>query len=136
MQMVVSCERPLDLFNTSGRIAQNVEKKPELAKSLKIGSYKEGQVMLGNQAAVLKSAPHPAAGQLFIEFMLGKEGTDILVEHEGLYSFMKGYKAPPKIAPLLLDLDKVKLVGMKEWTGAEAQKEFKTVHDEWSKVFQ
>lgn len=136
MQMVVSCERPLDMFNTSGRIAQNVAKKPELAKALKIGAYKEGQVMLGNQAAVMKGAPHPNAGQLFVEFMLTKEGTDILVEHEGLYSFMKNYQPPAKIAPLLLDLEKTKLVGMKEWTGAEAQKDFKTVRDEWSKVFQ
>ena len=52
MQMVISCQRPLDMWNLSGRVYQNVLKKPELAKVLKIGSYKEGQVMLGNQAAV------------------------------------------------------------------------------------
>ncbi len=136
MQMVISCERPLDMFNTSGRVAQNIDKKAELAKALKISSYKEGQVMLGNQAAVLKAAPHPAAGQLFMEFLLSKEGTDLMVEHEGLYSFMKGYKSPPKIAPLLLDLEKTKLVGMKQWTGPEAQSDFKSVREDWSKVFQ
>lgn len=136
MQMIVSCERPLDMFNTSGRVIQNVEKKPELAKTLKLGSYKEGQVMLGNQASVMKGSPHPNAGQLMLEFMLGKEGTDILVGGEGLYSFMKGYKAPAEIAPFMLDLDKVKLVGMKQWTGPEAQGDFKSVREAWQKVFQ
>lgn len=136
MQMIVSCERPLDMFNTSGRVIQNVEKKPALANTLKLGSYKEGQVMLGNQASVMKGSPHPNAGQLMLEFMLGKQGTDILVAGEGLYSFMKGYKAPHEIAPFMLDLDKVKLVGMKQWTGPEAQGDFKTVREAWQQVFQ
>ena len=92
--------------------------------------------MLGNQAGVLKAGPHPNAGQLMLEFMLSKEGTDILVLGEGLYSFMKGYKSPPEIAHWMLDLDKVKLVGMKQWTGAEAQSDFKAVREAWQKVFQ
>ncbi len=136
MQMVVSCERPFDMWNLSGRVAQNIEKKPELAKALKIGSYKEGHVMLGNQAAVLKGAAHPNAALLMIEFMLSKEGTDILVVGEGVYSFMKGYKPPAAMAPYLLDLEKIKLIGMKEWTGSDAQKDFKSVRDEWQKIFQ
>jgi ABC-type Fe3+ transport system substrate-binding protein len=37
-------------------------------------------MMLGNQAAVIKGAPHPSAAKLLIEFMLSKEGTDIFVE--------------------------------------------------------
>ena len=36
--------------------------------------------MLGNQAAVIKGAPHPNAAKLLIEFMLSKEGTDVFVE--------------------------------------------------------
>ena len=38
MQMVITCQRPLDMWNLSGRVYQNVLKKPDLAKMLKIGS--------------------------------------------------------------------------------------------------
>ena len=36
MQLVISCERPLDMWNLSGRVYQNVLKKPELAKVLRM----------------------------------------------------------------------------------------------------
>jgi iron(III) transport system substrate-binding protein len=133
MQMVITCERPFDMWNLSGRVYQNVLKKPDLAKVLKIGSYKEGQVMLGNQAAVLKGAPHPNAGKLLIEFLLSKEGADIFVETEGIYTFRKGYTPPAAAKPYLLDLSQHKLLGLKDWVGA--QKEFKVVRDEWTKRF-
>ena len=54
IQMVISCQRPFDMWNLSGRVYQNVIKQPALKDKLVIGSYKEGQVMLGNQIAVLK----------------------------------------------------------------------------------
>lgn len=133
MQMIVSCERPFDMWNLSGRVYQNVLKKPELAKVLKIGSFKEGQVMLGNQAAVLKGAPHPNAGKLLIEFLLSKEGADIFVETEGVYTFLKGYTPPDAAKPYLLDLSRQKLLGLKDWVAAQAQ--FKAVRDEWLKRF-
>jgi len=133
MQMVISCERPLDMWNLSGRVYQNVAKKPELAKILKIGYYKEGQVMLGNQAAVLKGAPHPNAGKLLIEFLLSKEGADVFVEGEAIYTFMKGYKPPEAAKPYLLDLSEHKLLGMKDWIAA--RKKFKTVRSDWTKMF-
>jgi iron(III) transport system substrate-binding protein len=134
MQMVISCQRPFDMWNLSGRVYQNVKKKAELAKVLKIGSYKEGQVMLGNQAAVLKGAPHPNAGKLLIEFLLSKEGADIFVEGEAIYSFRAGYKPPAAAAPYLLDLNTAKLIGMKDWVGA--QKKFKEVRGLWQDYFQ
>lgn len=129
MQMVITCQRPLDMWNLSGRVYQNILKKPELAKILKIGSYKEGQVMLGNQVAVLKGAPHPNAGKLLIEFLLTKTGTDVVVVGEAVNSFLKGYQPPEAAKPYLLDLSKHKLLGLKDWIGA--QKEFKTVRDAW-----
>jgi iron(III) transport system substrate-binding protein len=134
MQMVITCQRPLDMWNLSGRVYQNVIKKPELAKALKIGSYKEGQVMLGNQTAVLKGAPHPNAGKLLVEFMLSKEGTDIIVEGEAVNSFRKGYKPPKAAEPYLLDLSEHKLLGLKDWVAA--QKEFKEVRSDWQGFFQ
>ena len=115
MQMVMTCERPFDMWNLSSRVYANVLKKPELTKVLRIGSFEEGQVMLGNQAAVLKGAPHPNAGKLFLEFLLSKEGTDVIVENEILYSFRKGYVPPEAARPYLLDLSKHKLLGLKDW---------------------
>ena len=134
MQMVISCQRPFDMWNLSGRVYQNVLKKPDLAKTLKVGSYKEGQVMLGNQAAVIKGAPHPNAGKLLIEFMLSKEGADVIVEGEAVSSFLKGHKAPAAAEPYLLDLSKHKLLGLKDWVAAA--KHVKATRDEFSALFQ
>jgi iron(III) transport system substrate-binding protein len=134
MQMVITCQRPFDMWNLSGRVYQNVLKKPDLANVLKVGSYKEGQVMLGNQAAVIKGAPHPNAGKLLIDYMLSKEGTDILVEGEATDSFRKGYTPPAAAKPYLLDLSQHKLLGMKDWV--EAAKQIKPVRDEWQAKFQ
>ena len=133
MQMIIACERPFDMWNLSGRVYQNVLKKPELAKVLRIGSYKEGQVMLGNQAAVLKGAPHPNAGKLLIEFLLSQEGADIFVEGEAIYTFRQGYEVPEAARPYLLDLSQHKLLGLADWVSA--QKKFKATRAEWSKRF-
>lgn len=136
MQSVMSCERPLDMWNLAARVRQNVEKKPELAKTLKVGFYKEGQVMLGNQAAVLKGAPRPNAAQLMMEFMLTKEGADILANGEGVYSFLKGYKVPAEAAGFMRNIEDMKLIGLKDWAGAESQESFKKLRDDWQKIFQ
>jgi ABC-type Fe3+ transport system substrate-binding protein len=133
IQMVITCQRPFDMWNLSGRVYQNVLKKADLGKVLKIGYFKEGQVMLGNQAAVLKGSSHPNAGKLLIEFLLSKEGSDIFVEGEAIYSFRAGYTAPAAAQPYLLDLSKHKLLGMKDWVGA--QKLFKAVRGDWQDNF-
>jgi iron(III) transport system substrate-binding protein len=134
MQMVITCQRPLDMWNLSGRVYQNVLKQADLAKVLKIGQYSEGQVMLGNQAAVIKGAPHPNAAKLLIDFMLKKAGTDIFVEGEAMYSFMKGYEPPAETKPYVFDLKKTKLLGLKDWV-ADAKKA-KDVRDAWQARFQ
>jgi iron(III) transport system substrate-binding protein len=134
MQMVISCQRPVDMWNLSGRVYQNVLADPTLKDRIKIGSFEEGQVMLGNQMAVLTGAPHPNAGKLLVEFMLSKEGTDVFVEGEAVSSFREGYEPPAAAAPYLLDLNSVKLVGMKDWVAA--QSEFEKVQGDWQKVFQ
>jgi len=133
MQMLISCERPFDMWNLSGRVYQNVLKKPALSKVLRVGYYKEGQVLLGNQAAAVKGSPHPNAGKLLVEFLLTKQGADIFVEGEAIYSFRKGYVAPPAVRPYLLDLSKHKLLGMKDWVGP--QKQFKKVRGGWASRF-
>jgi iron(III) transport system substrate-binding protein len=134
MQMVITCQRPLDMWNLSGRVYQNVVKQADLEKVLKIGHYTEGQVMLGNQAAAIKGAPHPNAAKLLIEFMLSKEGTDIFIEGEAMYSFMKGYQPPSETKPYVFDLTKTKLLGLKDWVASG--KAAKEVRDEWQARFQ
>lgn len=133
MQMLISCQRPFDMWNLSGRVYQNVLKAPDLADKIKIGSYKEGQVMLGNQAAVIKGSKHPNAGKLLVEFLLSEEGSDLFVEGEAIYSMREGYTPPAAAAPYLLDLSKHKLLGMKDWVGA--QKQFKDVRELWQENF-
>ena len=117
--MVMSCERPLDMWNLSGRVLQAEQLDPSLKGKLKFGIYKEGQVMLGNQMAVLKGGPNPNAGKLFVEFMLSKEGADVYVADEILYSFRSNYTAPEEAQPYLFDLNKEKLVGMDDWVAAQ-----------------
>ncbi|MDE0779825.1 MAG: ABC transporter substrate-binding protein [Alphaproteobacteria bacterium] len=133
MQMVISCQRPFDMWNLSGRVYQNVLKSPGLKDKIKIGSYKEGQAMLGNQMAVLKGAKNPNAAKLFVEFLLSKEGADIYVEGEAVYSFRAGYKPPAAVADYLMDLSKQKLIGMDDWVGAA--NEYKTYREDWQKNF-
>jgi iron(III) transport system substrate-binding protein len=133
IQAVVSCQRPMDMWNIAGRVYQNVLKEPDLKGKLHIGYFKEGQVMLGNQAGVLKGAPHPNAAKLLIEYMLSKEGADVMVEGEAVYTFRKGYTPPEAVKPYLLDLTKHKLIGMKDWVAAQAK--FKKARGEWEKRF-
>lgn len=117
MQRVISCERPLDMWNMPGRVYQNIQKKPELKKSLRFSVYKEGQVMLGQHLAVLKGSPHPNAGKLLVEFLLTKEGTDIVIEHEVVFSFLKGYTPPASVRAYLPDPKKMKMLGLNDWVG-------------------
>jgi iron(III) transport system substrate-binding protein len=133
IQAVISCQRPVVMWNLAGRVYQNIQKEPDLKSKLKIGYFDIGQVMLGNQAAVLNGAPHPNAAKLLIDFMLSKEGTDIMVEGEAVYSFRKGYTPPDSVRPYLLDLSQHKMLGMKDWV--EAQKKFGEVREAWQERF-
>ena len=132
-QLVISCERPFETWITAGRVLQNVMREPKLKEMIKIGYFKEGQVMLGNQAAVIKGGPHPNAGKLFLEFLMRKEGADALAKGEALYTFRKGYKAPPEVSDYMLDLSEHTLLGLKDWVAT--QKTFKELRDEWQSFF-
>jgi len=134
MQLVISCERPLDMWNLTGRVYQNIQKDASLKEKLRWSTYKEGQVMLGNQLAVLKGAPNPNAGKLLVEYLLSKDGADVYSEAETLFSFRAGYTPPAEAQPYLFDLTKEKLIGMDDWV--EAQRDFKPVRDKWQSYFQ
>ena len=81
----------------------------------------------------MNGAPNPNAGKLLVEFLLTKEGTDVYVEGEAIYSFRAGYTAPKVVQPYLLDLSKHKLLGLKDWVAA--QKKFKATRGEFIKRF-
>jgi iron(III) transport system substrate-binding protein len=136
MQMVINCERPIDMWNLVGRAFQAIEKEPSLAKKLRWGTYKEGQVLLNRQLAVMKGAPHPNAGKLFVEFLLSKDGVDTMTEREAsaIISYREGYKPPESVAQYMMDLSKVKILGVKD--EVEAYKQFKGMRAAWRKVFQ
>jgi ABC-type Fe3+ transport system substrate-binding protein len=134
MQLVISCERPIDMWNITGRVYQNIQKDEGLKAKLRWGTYKEGQVMLGNQLSVMKGAPHPNAGKLLVEYILSEEGADVYAEAEVLFSFRAGYTPPDAAKPYLFDLTKEKLVGMDDWVGA--QRDFKPVREKWQSYFQ
>ncbi|MEK6712380.1 MAG: hypothetical protein AABZ64_17565 [Nitrospinota bacterium] len=130
LQMVMKCERTVDTWNLAARVPQAIEGKPELRQHIRIGTYKEGHVMLGNQMAALKGAAHPNAAKLLIEFFLTRESADIMATHEGMYSFMKGWKIPKEA----WFMTEVKPLGIKDWVGAG--KKFDATRDRWSGTFQ
>lgn len=135
MQMVANCERPLDMWNLTGRVLQAIEKDPTLEKKLRWGTYKEGQVLMNRQMAVMKGAPHPNAGKLFAEFLLSKEGIDIMVEREvSIISYRKGYTPPESVKRYALDLAQTKFIGIND--ELKTNKQFKGMREEWRKVFQ
>lgn len=131
MQMVIKCERPFDMFNIGARVIQFTKRKPELTKHIKIGYFKEGHVMLGNQAVVLKGAPNTNAGKLLIEFLLTRESADLLAINESLYSFVDGWKVPEAAKAHMTEISNP--LGLKDWVAA--QKQFKKVRGEWTKRF-
>jgi iron(III) transport system substrate-binding protein len=135
MQQVINCERPIDMWNLTGRVLQAIEKDASLAKILRWGVYKEGQVLMNRQMAVMKGGPHPNAGKLFAEFLLSKEGIDIMVEREvSIISYRKGYTPPESVSKYALDMNKIKVIGIKD--ELKTNKQFKAMREKWRAVFQ
>lgn len=134
MQTVINCERPIDMWNLAGRVLQAVEKDPSLAKKLRWGTYKEGQVLLTRQLAAMKGAPHPNAAKLFVEFLLSKPGIDIMTEREvATITYREGYTVPASVKQYALDLKDIKVIGIKDELATN--KQFKKMRSEWRQVF-
>lgn len=134
LQIMANCERAVDMWNLSGRMIQLIRKKPDLAKFMRWGTYKEGHVLLGMQAGVVKGAAHPNAGKLLMEFLLTKEAVDIVAEEEiSFYSMLKGYNPPESVKKYMIDFDKVKTLPIKDQTAAA--KKFKKMRQQWQRVF-
>jgi iron(III) transport system substrate-binding protein len=99
-EKVVSGEQVL-AFNVIGSYAlQWVKSSPALG----VHFASDYTAAFQRVASVTKGAPHPAAGRLFLDFMLSEKGQAILAE-KGVPSLRQGYKGP-------LDADELKtLIG-------------------------
>ena len=64
---------------------------------------KEGVPLVVSPTAIAKDAPHPSAAKLFTDFILSKDGQQMLADREGLYT---GHPEVtyPKDKPKLKDL--------------------------------
>ena len=56
-----------------------------------------------------------------------------MIEGEAMQTFLKDYKIPAVAKPYVLDVSQHKVMGLKDWIGA--QKQFKGARDEWTKRF-
>ena len=60
----------------------------------------EGTPLVGGSAGVMKDAPHPNAGRLFISYLFSREGQQLLVDMGQLRSFHPDIKEPADRVPL------------------------------------
>jgi iron(III) transport system substrate-binding protein len=60
----------------------------------------EGTPLVGGSAGVMKDAPHPNAGRLFISYLFSREGQQLLVDMGELRSFHPDIKEPADRVPL------------------------------------
>ena len=134
LQLMANCEGAVDMWNLTGRMIQIIRKKPDLAKVLRWGTYKDGHVLFGMQAGVVKGAANPNAAKLLMDFLLTKEAVDIVAEEEiSFYSMLKGYKPPASVKKYMMDFNKIKTLPIKDQTAAA--KKFKQMRKDWQKVF-
>jgi iron(III) transport system substrate-binding protein len=61
---------------------------------------REGTPLVGGSAGVMKDAPHPNAGRLFISYLFSREGQQLLVDMGELRSFHPDIKEPADRVPL------------------------------------
>ena len=93
MQMVITCQRPFDMWNLSGRVYQNVLKQPDLAKVLKIGhlqgrpgdARQSGRRDQGRAESERRQVVHGVHAEQGGHRHLRRRRVDVQL-HEGLYS--------------------------------------------------
>jgi iron(III) transport system substrate-binding protein len=131
MQKVISCERPIDMWNLAGRVYQNRLKDASL--DLGVGVFKEGMLMHGNYMAIPKGAPHPNAAKLFYDFLLRPEGQTELIRGEAVYSFMLDFTPPPEVQDLITPLAELKLLPL-DWQNVTKDR-LEDGRKQWKSVF-
>jgi iron(III) transport system substrate-binding protein len=89
-------ERPL-MFDGNEYNALLVKKRGAPVEIVYPG---EGTPLVGGSAGVMKDAPHPNAGRLFISYLFSREGQQLLVDMGQLRSFHPDVKEPADRVPL------------------------------------
>jgi len=88
-------------------------------------------VLLPQATFIIKGAPHPAAGKLWIDFILSEMAQEILVKNEALISGRTGFKSPiPDYAPSIDALNLIKV----DWQSVSIA-DMKKAREEWSSIF-
>ena len=64
---------------------------------------------------------------------MSKEGADMMVVDETMYSFLKDYAPPKEAEHYLFDMKTTKLLGLKDWVAAQGK--FKAMRDDWQANF-
>ncbi len=130
LQKVISCEYPIQNWQSPGRVFQRVEEDPTL--NLGVAWPQEGIVLMGVPLAILKGTKHPNAARLLVEFLLGEEGMSTYVAGEPRLVLREGLTIPEKVKKYLPEIDKVKVVPV-NWPAIglaeirKAQNEFRKV---------
>ena len=108
LQKVISCEYPIQNWQSPGRVFQRVEEDPSL--NLGIAWPQEGIVLMGVPLAILKGTKHPSAARLLVDFLLSEEAMAIYVSGEPRLSLREGLKLPDAVRKYLPDVDRVKVI--------------------------
>jgi iron(III) transport system substrate-binding protein len=98
---------------------------------LKFMLPEEGVVLLPQSMFILKHAPHPNAGKLWMDFVLSERGQSVLVKGEALISGRAGFRSPlPDYAPALDSLNIIKI----DWEKT-SKTELQKMREEWISIF-
>jgi iron(III) transport system substrate-binding protein len=108
LQKVISCEYPIQNWQSPGRVFQRVQEDPTL--NLGIAWPQEGIVLMGVPLAIVKGTRHPNAARLLVEFLLSEEAMAIYVSGEPRLSLREGLKVSDTVKKYLPDVDKVKVI--------------------------
>ena len=119
-----------DLMTFTGMPTRAYQVNQKGAK-LKFVFPEEGVVLLPQSMILLKKAPHPNAGKLWIDYILSERGQATLVKGEALISGRAGFKSPlPEYAP---PIDQMKVIPI-DWEKTSTD-ELNKLRGEWVSIF-
>jgi len=110
LQKVISCEYPIQMWQSPGRVFQRAQEIPGL--DVRLAWPEEGVVLVAVPMAILKGSRRPNAAKLLMEFLLSEEAMREYVSGELRFSFRDGFKNPDAVRAYMPDVDKVKALPM------------------------
>ncbi len=110
LQKVISCEYPIQIWQSPGRVFERAREIPTLDVGL--AWPEEGVVLVAVPMAILKGSKRPNAAKLLLDFLLSEEAMHEYVSGELRFSFREGFKNPEAVRQYMPDVDKVKALPM------------------------